>query len=220
MDPDEREAIIGDYFRLGLAHAEIVALLALKQTTVRSILKELDPVGLDLRTRKRLRRRIYKNKGPNYLWHLDAYDKLKPYGICVHGCIDGFSRKLMWLKASTNTSDPRIIAGYFVHTVESIGGCPVRIRGDCGTENRYVEQMQIYLRAKEDNMPETAWLYGTSQSNQRIEAWWSILRKQCSQFWMNLFQNLKEDGLFSGSFMDKSLIQFSFLRMIQELGGN
>jgi hypothetical protein len=42
-------------------------------------------------TRKRLKRRIYCC--PNYLWHFDAYDKLKPYGICIHGCIDGFCSK-------------------------------------------------------------------------------------------------------------------------------
>lgn len=53
------------------------------------------------RSRRRLQRRVYHNKGPNYLWHLDAYDKLKPYGICIHGCIDGFSRHIMWLKAGT-----------------------------------------------------------------------------------------------------------------------
>lgn len=189
--------------------------LVVKQKTVRLLLKELDPVGVDIRTRRRLRRRTYKNKGPNYLWHLDGYDKLKPYGICIHGCIDGFSRHLMWLKASSNTSDPKIIAGYFCETVEAIGGCPVRVRADCGTENRFVEQMQIFLREKEDSAPETAWLYGTSQSNQRIEAWWAILRSHDSQYWMNFFQQLKDDGLFSGSFIDKSLIQFCFMRIIQ-----
>ena len=30
--------------------------------------------------------------GPNYVWHIDGYDKLKPFGIAISGCIDGFSR--------------------------------------------------------------------------------------------------------------------------------
>ena len=30
------------------------------------------------------------NLGPNYIWHMDGYDKLKPFGIAVHGCIDGY----------------------------------------------------------------------------------------------------------------------------------
>ena len=28
-------------------------------------------------------------QGPNYLWHVDGYDKLTPYGLNIHGCIDG-----------------------------------------------------------------------------------------------------------------------------------
>ena len=27
--------------------------------------------------------------GPNYVWHCDGYDKLKPYGFAIHGCMDG-----------------------------------------------------------------------------------------------------------------------------------
>ena len=30
-----------------------------------------------------------ETKGPNYVWHTDGMDKLKPYGFAVHGCIDG-----------------------------------------------------------------------------------------------------------------------------------
>ena len=26
---------------------------------------------------------------PNFVWHLDGYDKLKPYGFAIHACIDG-----------------------------------------------------------------------------------------------------------------------------------
>lgn len=26
---------------------------------------------------------------PNFLWHIDGYDELKPYGFAIHGCIDG-----------------------------------------------------------------------------------------------------------------------------------
>ena len=29
-------------------------------------------------------------KGPNYVWHMDRYDKLSPYGLAIHGCIDGY----------------------------------------------------------------------------------------------------------------------------------
>ena len=28
-------------------------------------------------------------QGPNYVGHCDGYDKLKPYGFAIHGCMDG-----------------------------------------------------------------------------------------------------------------------------------
>ncbi|KAL5515272.1 hypothetical protein EMCRGX_G000417 [Ephydatia muelleri] len=33
--------------------------------------------------------RTYVNKGPNWCWHIDGYDKLKPFGFPIHACIDG-----------------------------------------------------------------------------------------------------------------------------------
>ena len=29
-------------------------------------------------------------KGPDFVWHLDGYDKLKPYGFAIHAAIDGW----------------------------------------------------------------------------------------------------------------------------------
>lgn len=49
---------------------------------VRLILKTLDPDGVEQRSCHRLRRRQYCSKGPDYIWHIDGYDKLKPYGFC------------------------------------------------------------------------------------------------------------------------------------------
>jgi hypothetical protein len=53
--------------------------------------------------KRRLRRRVYSNKGPNSVWHIDGYDKLSRYGIKIHGCIDGFSRQIIWLKAMVSS---------------------------------------------------------------------------------------------------------------------
>ena len=69
--------------------------LVVTQDTVRFLLQILDPAGVEQRKRRRLRCRKYKGIGPNYIWHLDSYDKLKPYGVCVNGCIDGFSRRII-----------------------------------------------------------------------------------------------------------------------------
>lgn len=62
---------------------------------VQEIIRELDPEGTELRKSRCLKRRQYHNPGPNYAWHVDGYDKLKPWGFPIHGCIDGFSRRIM-----------------------------------------------------------------------------------------------------------------------------
>ena len=72
--------------------------LQIPHLVIQIILREVDPEGSRLRWANRLHRRSYLNPGPNYCWHADVYDKLKPYGFPIHGCIDRFSRKIMWLK--------------------------------------------------------------------------------------------------------------------------
>ncbi|KAK3579435.1 hypothetical protein CHS0354_028234 [Potamilus streckersoni] len=52
-------------------------------------LRVLDPEGVDTRTRHCLTKRVYFNKGPNYLVHVDGYDKLKRYGFGIHGALCG-----------------------------------------------------------------------------------------------------------------------------------
>lgn len=83
--------------------------LRCKKEDVRLILSVLDPEGNEQRRKRRLLRRAYYAKGPNYLWHIDSYDKLKRYGICINGCVDGFSRRIIWINAYNTSSDPQVI---------------------------------------------------------------------------------------------------------------
>lgn len=81
-----------------------------RRERVMTHLRELDPEGVESRKKKRLRRRECHTKGPNYIWHIDGHDKLKPFGFSIHGCIDGFSRRLIWLEVSTINKNPEVIA--------------------------------------------------------------------------------------------------------------
>jgi len=54
-------------------------------STVRLILRQMDPVGVVARQHHRLHRRTYWSHGPNDVWHVDGYDKLRPYGILING---------------------------------------------------------------------------------------------------------------------------------------
>ena len=116
------------------------------QDNGRHLLNILDPNGVDRRRRRRLQRRLYRGVGPNFTWHLDCYDKLNPYGICISGCIDGFSRKVIWLQAYHTNSKPVVIAGFLIESVVDEAGSLHRVRADRGTETVVVRDMQTFLR--------------------------------------------------------------------------
>lgn len=69
------------------------------------------------------------------MWHGDSYKKLEPFGICINGATDGFSRLIVWLHAYSTNSYPKIIAGYFMEEVKKRMGTTVTIQADLGTEN-------------------------------------------------------------------------------------
>ena len=140
---------------------------------------------------------------------MDGHDKLKPYGLCISGVIDGFSRNMMWLAVFCTNNDPRIIAGYYLEAVKNVGGAPAVVRADMGTENGLVEVMQNAL------VGPNSFLYGLSTTNQRIESWWAFLRTHCVQYWIDILEDIKDNGLFTGDLLDKALIQYCFTNIIQ-----
>lgn len=191
--------------------------LNVRKEDVRELLSILDPDGTSCRKSRRLRRRLYFAKGPNYVWHMDSYDKLKPFGICINGSIDGFSRKIIWLNAYYTSSDPKVIAGYYTEVVEKLKGTARIIRADNGTENTHVRDLQRLLRRDGQDAfgGMRSFLSGRSTMNQRIEYWWAFLRKECTDFWLNLFLTLKHSGNFDGDFVDRNLLLFCFLGLVQ-----
>jgi len=143
------------------------------------ILKELDPEGVKERKKRNLKRRVYSVPGPDFLWHIDGYDKLKLFSFCIHGCIDGFSRRLIWLEVSNN-KQPKVIAKFYLDAIKQVGRVPSRIRSDDGTEVSIIEPMQIAFRLSHDDefAGEASFCIGTSPANQKIESYWSQLTKE------------------------------------------
>lgn len=164
--------------------------------TVRRIVKDLDPDGVRERRAKTLRPRTYRSAGPNYIWHVDGYDKLKPYGFPIHGGIDGYSRKIIWLKVCRSNNNTFVTGQHFFNAVKKYGGCPTMLRTDNGAENVYMAAMQSLLRSEGENDFAycNAHRYRSSPANQRIESWWSFLRKSRSNWWMNFFKDMIDNG--------------------------
>lgn len=66
-------------------------------------------------------------------------------------------------------------ASYYARTVSKVGGCPVELITNLGTENGLATALQSFCR---DN-PE-AYRCVASPRNQRIEGWWSYYSKSKS----------------------------------------
>ena len=181
------------------------------QQHVATILQILDYDGVESRRHGRLRRRHYFSAGPNHIWHVDSYDKIKRYGIHINGCIDGFSRKILWMKAGCSSTSSSI-AGYFVNAVRDHGGYPTIIRGDKGSENMLMSYLMEFLTNNSNSF-----IFGRSVHNTRIESLWCQLRKQHPQTWIDTFAELEQNGLFTGSLTDVQLIQFVFVPIVQVL---
>ena len=186
--------------------------------TIRVMLKTLDEDGVRERKMRRLKRRDYISPGPNFVWHIDGYDKLKPYGFAIHGAIDGYSRRILWVEMGVSNNNPKVILKYFIQTVSKLGKLPSVIRSDRGTENIHVEDLQKTLRAfHSDEFSNKAFLYGKSSANQRIESWWRILRQQSMGFYINLFKDLVSQGILdTRNDLHIHALRFCFWDIIEE----
>ena len=173
--------------------------IQVKRNDVMRLIREVDPEGVSLRKAHKLKRRRYCVRGPNYVWHVDGYDKLKPFGLCIHGSIDGYSRRIMWLEVGASNNNPKCIAYYYLETVNSIKCAPRILRTDCGTENSYLSFLQPLLRrGHQDSMAGLkSFMYGKSTANQRIEAWWGHLRRQGIHWWIIKLKDLRDRGRFN-----------------------
>ncbi|KAJ7387798.1 hypothetical protein OS493_001142 [Desmophyllum pertusum] len=100
-----------------------------------------------------------------------CYDKLKPYGFPIHGAIDGYSRKILWLELTRSNDKPENVAKFYIECVAGNGECLLLLRTDCGTENGVMAGMQCYFRQDGGDTfaGEKAHKYGSSPANQRTD---------------------------------------------------
>ena len=85
-----------------------------------------------------------------------------------------------------------------------------------GTENSTAKLLQVYFRHGQDRfVGVNSFIMGKSTSNQRIESWWSVLRKQGVQFWMNFFKDLRSTDLFRDDIIHQECARLCFMGVLQ-----
>ena len=115
----------------------------------------------------------------------------------VHGGIDGFSRMIVFLQASSNNRASTVLSAF--STAVEKNCWPSRIRIDKGTENVDIEQ---YMNEKWGPVDETGRLTvlkGPSVLNQRIERLWRDVRIQVLEYYRKLFFSMEAEGVLDPS---------------------
>ena len=174
-------------------------------------MKEVDPEGTNKRKARHLRQRRYVSEGSNSCWYADGYDKLKPYGFPIHGCIDGYSSRILWLKVTKSNLHAKVSAAYYVDTMKELGICPKLLQTDCETKNVLMAALQSRLQASVH-----APRYSSSVANIRIGNWWSHNRKGYTGWLINLFKDTVATGEFNlGSTLHMELAWYTFSPLLQ-----
>ena len=112
------------------------------------------------------------------------------YGIWIHGCVEGFSRRIVWLEAHNNKR-ARTVRKIFERARQRFNAHPERVRCDKGRENVGIMFLMYLYNQNRISKPVLA---GRSIHNTRIERlWWDVHRVVGSRF-KNIFESLKYSG--------------------------
>ncbi|KAL4972933.1 hypothetical protein BDW66DRAFT_169115 [Aspergillus desertorum] len=95
----------------------------------------------------------FKNKG-FLIGSCYGYLKLAPYGIEIYAAVDAYSRYIIWIYIGISSRTAVSILRQFLDTVN------------------IAQQQPCFVRSDRELGIGDCYLYGTSTTNQRIEAWW------------------------------------------------
>ena len=88
-----------------------------------------------------------------------------------------------WLEVGSTNSDSCVVANYFVGCVRKVGGTATVVRADYRTENVKVAGIQQFFRHDcNDSLSGGKSFSLKSSWNQRIEAWWGQLQRNCAEW--------------------------------------
>ena len=162
----------------------------IQRSRIRASINRVDPSNTALRWGALVRRRTYV-PWPNSLWHIDGHHAHIRWKFVIHGCCGGKSRKIVFLKCSTNNLSETVLGLFLDAIIEHRGLWPSRVRGDFGAENVQVYEAMINHWGPRRK----SFIAESSTRNQRIKRLWrGVFRSVCQHFYYN-FYAMEETGI-------------------------
>ncbi|KAK2861028.1 hypothetical protein Q7C36_005194 [Tachysurus vachellii] len=123
---------------------------------------------------------------PSIFNHIDTNHKLIRYNMVVFGGVDGYSRKIMFLRIANNNRSETMLR-FFKEAVEEFG-FPLRVRGDHRGENVGLAQLMFSTRGTEN----ASFIAGKSVHNQRVERLWRDVRMCATGVYYDILHHLED----------------------------
>lgn len=120
---------------------------------------------------------------------MDGYHKLIRWRLVIHGCIDGYSRTVVFLNCSTNNRASTVLQ-HFLSSLPQFR-CPLRIRSDHGTENIAVARWML----EKHGVDKKPFVTGRSVHNQRIERLWVDVKTYVASHFIDIFKQMENDEI-------------------------
>jgi hypothetical protein len=156
----------------------------------------------------------FKVPGPNFLWSLDGYEKLKRFGFQIYGCIDAYSRCIIWFFIGRSATTSISTLKQYLQAVQRLQMRPFFTRSDHGVETplwaaaqaalakagpkklKYTDENGISHYYEQGDRLDSCHLYGPSTRNVKIESWWRQLRGGATDRWITFFNELAGYAIF------------------------
>ena len=176
--------------------------------------------------------------GVNHFWAMSRHDKWERFGLFWHGCVDGFSGKILWLDVWWNNSNPKYICAQYLKAVQNFGGTfhnsnPLRhkliyytragvprvTQSGKGRENSNAAHAHTHIRRTLDpQLSDTIqhqWTHGDSNIGPG-QMWWRFRKT-----WSPGFEDLLEKGItnqwYNADDIADRYVPMSYSHMLSEL---